>query len=41
MKVLFSPFYDNLVIVNLELNSIDINDGQGKDVTVNWHFDDF
>jgi len=23
------------------LNSIDIKDGQGKDITVNWHFDDF
>jgi len=23
------------------LNSIDIKDDQGKDVAVNWHFDDF
>lgn len=41
MKVQFSPFFDNLIQVNVELNSIDILDDQGKDVVVNVHFDDF
>ena len=30
-----------MVVVNVELNSIGVKDGQGKDVIVNWHFDDF
>ncbi len=41
VKVRFSENFDNLIQIDVELNGIDIEDNKGKDVTVNWHFDDF
>ena len=41
MKVRFSEYFDNLIQIDVELNGIDIEDNKGKDVTVNWHFEDF
>ncbi len=41
VKVRFSEHFDNLIQIDVELNGIDIEDNKGKDVTLNWHFDDF
>jgi hypothetical protein len=36
IKVRFSPFIQELIEFNVELNGIPMADSQGKDVTVNW-----
>ena len=39
IKIRFSPkFWDELIEVDVELNPIPIDDGRGRDVTVNWQF---
>ena len=40
MHVRFSPRFDDLVEFEVALSEIPINDGDGKDVTVNWQFFD-
>lgn len=37
----FSPYFSDLIKFDLELNGISIDDKVGKDVTINWKFDDF
>lgn len=42
MRVRFSPIWEDLIEFELETSSIPIDDGQGKDITVNWKmFDSF
>jgi len=41
LKVRFSPYFKNLIEFDFELNGIGVEDGQGKDVVINWHFEDF
>lgn len=41
LKVTFSPYFSELIQFDFELNGISIYDGVGKDVTINWKFDDF
>jgi hypothetical protein len=36
IKVLYYPQVSEMIEINVELNSIPIDDGVGKDVTVNW-----
>ena len=39
IKIRFSPkFWDEIIEFDVELNPIPIDDGKGKDVTVNWQF---
>lgn len=41
MKVLHSPHFNDVISFEFELNGISIDDGIGKDVMINWKFDDF
>ena len=41
LKVRFCAFFKNLIEFDFELNGICVEDGQGKDVVINWHFEDF
>ena len=41
IRVIFTPFDKGLVTFEVELNGIDVKDGYGKEVNVNWKFDDF
>lgn len=36
IKVRYSPFSPEIIEFNVELNSIPIDDGKGKDIVVNW-----
>jgi len=38
---LYQPWHSETIKFDLELNGINIKDGIGKDVTINWKFDDF
>lgn len=37
----YQPRLSEIIKFDLELNGISIDDGIGKDVTINWKFDDF
>lgn len=42
MRVRFSPIWDDLIEFELETAPVPIEDGQGKDITINWKlFDSF
>ena len=42
MKVRFSQLFDEFIEYEVELSEVQIEDGLGKDVTINWKmFDDF
>lgn len=41
LRVLYYPRLSEVIHFDLELNGISIDDGIGKDVTINWKFDDF
>jgi len=36
VKVRYSPFSPEIIEFDVELNSIPIDDGKGKDIVVNW-----
>jgi hypothetical protein len=38
---MFSPYFSDVISFEFELNGISIDDGVGKDVAINWKFDDF
>lgn len=38
VKVRFSPYFQEVIEFEVELNPIPVDDFQGKDVTVNWKF---
>lgn len=41
LKVSFSPYFSDLIQFDFELNGISIYDNVGKNVILNWKFDDF
>lgn len=41
LRVTFNPYFSDLIQFDFELNGISIFDGVGKDVMINWKFDDF
>ena len=41
LRVTYQPRHSEVIKFDLELNGISIDDGIGKDVTINWKFDDF
>lgn len=41
LRVTYEPKHSERIEFDLELNGISIADGTGKDITINWKFDDF
>ena len=41
LRVIFSPKMGDYIGVELELNGVRLEDGHGKDVNINFAFDDF
>lgn len=41
LRVTYEPKHSEVIQFDLELNGVNIDDGVGKDVTINWKFDDF
>ena len=41
IRVVYSPKNEGIITFEVELNGINVDDGFGKDVNINWSFDDF